>query len=56
MSHFKAEMHLFSFQLDSAPDPTGELTVFPLVPIAGFHGLLLRGEGNGRGGRKGREN
>jgi len=44
MSDLKAKMHQNRFQLGLGPDPTGGTYSAPPGPLAGFKGLLLRGE------------
>jgi len=44
MTNFKAKCTKFDFGWDSAPDPAGELTVFPR-PLAGFGAASRQGRG-----------
>jgi len=49
MSDFKAKMHQTQFR----PDPAGGAYSDPPNPLAGFKGLLIRGEeGKGGSGRR----
>jgi len=44
------KIHQISFGAWALPRPAGELTALP-SPLAGFRGILLRGEGKGREGK-----
>jgi len=52
MSYFKAKCTKFDFGWGSAPDPAGGAHSAPPDPLAGFEGLLLLREGNGRKGKR----